>query len=75
MPALGRPFDPARMRVVDVELTDRVEAGTVLEVRRAGYRRGDELLRPAEVRAARPPPGSASDPQDTTVEEGYRDQE
>jgi len=55
IPAVGRPFDPQRMRAVAVEETDRVERGTVVEVFRAGYTLRGTLHRSADVKVARPP--------------------
>ena len=51
----GRPFDPRRMKAVDVEETDRAAEGTVLSVYRMGYEWNGELFRPAQVRVARRP--------------------
>jgi molecular chaperone GrpE len=50
IPAQGRPFDPSRMRAVEAARPDEGEPGSVVEVVRAGWIRGDEILRPAEVR-------------------------
>jgi molecular chaperone GrpE len=50
IPALGRPFDPARMRAVEAARPDEGEPGRVVEVVRAGFFHGDGILRPAEVR-------------------------
>ncbi|MCG6859716.1 MAG: nucleotide exchange factor GrpE [Chromatiaceae bacterium] len=36
-------------RVVETQATDEVEEGTILAVVRTGYRRGEQILRPAEV--------------------------
>jgi molecular chaperone GrpE len=49
----GMRFDARTMSAVDLEETDRVPQGTVLEVYRPGYRWESEVLRPAEVKVAR----------------------
>ena len=51
----GRAFDPHSMRSVETEARSDVPAGQVLEVVRAGYRRGERVLRVAEVRVATAP--------------------
>lgn len=51
----GRPFDPHLMNAADVERTERVPQGTVLETFRAGYCCGEEVLRTAQVKVARAP--------------------
>jgi len=48
----GVPFDPEIHEAAVVTKTDRVTAGTVLEVMRVGYMLGGELVRPALVRVA-----------------------
>lgn len=58
--ALGESFDPRRMRAVDTEPRDDVPAGQVVEVVRRGYRHGERVLRPAEVRTAVPSDRAAS---------------
>ena len=47
----GEPFDPAWHEAVHVVAADAlgVEAGTVVEVVRPGYRKGEQLFRPARV--------------------------
>lgn len=50
---VGVPFDPALHEAIGtVPATDRVP-GTIADEAQAGYRLGDELLRPARVRVAR----------------------
>jgi molecular chaperone GrpE len=51
--ALGEPFDPGRHEAVGSEESDEAGPGTVTAEVRRGYRWGDELLRPAQVRVAR----------------------
>ncbi len=48
----GQDFDPNSMRAVETKERDDVPPGRVLEVVRPGYRRGDTILRVAEVRTA-----------------------
>jgi hypothetical protein len=52
--AEGRVFDPLRMTAVDIEETDVVPEGTVVEVYRNGYEWNDEVYRAAQVKVARP---------------------
>jgi hypothetical protein len=52
--AEGRIFDPRRMTAVDIEETDAVPEGTVVEVYRNGYEWNDEVYRAAQVKVARP---------------------
>jgi len=47
----GLMFDPSRMRAVERAEANEGKPGTVVEVLRAGWLLGDEVLRPAEVRA------------------------
>jgi molecular chaperone GrpE len=49
--AQGAPFDPAWHEAVHVVPAGAlgVEPGTVVQVVRSGYRRGERLLRPAQV--------------------------
>jgi molecular chaperone GrpE len=49
------PFDPDRMKAVDVADTTDVPSGTVLEVYRAGYEWHGQVYRLAEVKVARSP--------------------
>ena len=53
MDCLGRPFDPATMKAVDIDAEADAEAGTVLEIYRPGYWWNDTVYRPAEVKVAR----------------------
>lgn len=50
LPAAGRRFDPERMRAVEKAEAEEGPPGTVVEVVRAGWLCGADLLRPAEVR-------------------------
>lgn len=38
-----------RCKVIETQATDAAEEGSILAVVRAGYRRGEQILRPAEV--------------------------
>lgn len=60
----GPAFDPRVHEVVGTRAADAdAPAGTVAAVRRAGYRVGDRLLRPAQVTlAVVPAPGPAPEP-------------
>ncbi len=50
---LGRPFDPSVAEAVVTSPAETpAEAGAVLEEVRAGYRLGERILRPAQVRVA-----------------------
>jgi molecular chaperone GrpE len=49
----GEPFDPERHEATSVVARDDVPDRTVVDVHRAGYARGDKLLRPAQVVVAR----------------------
>jgi molecular chaperone GrpE len=51
----GERFDPTRHEVVEVRPSDEAPDGTVVDVLRSGYARGDRVLRPAEVAVARAP--------------------
>lgn len=46
-------FDPFFMNVVDIEETDEVPDGTVLEVYKTGYMSGNEVFCPAKVKVSR----------------------
>jgi molecular chaperone GrpE len=50
---VGLPFDPVRMRADDVEETQDVPDGTVLEIYRAGYEARGEVFQAARVKVAR----------------------
>lgn len=45
----GEPFDPHRHEAVAQQPVDGAQSGTIVEVYQAGYRIGDDLLRPAKV--------------------------
>jgi molecular chaperone GrpE len=49
----GERFDPERHEAVAARPSDEYPDGTILEVVRAGYERGDHVLRPARVVVAR----------------------
>lgn len=49
----GRTFDPQCMAAVEIERTDFVPEGTVVEVYRNGYEWEGEVYRPAQVKVAR----------------------
>ncbi|MBW1697384.1 MAG: nucleotide exchange factor GrpE [Deltaproteobacteria bacterium] len=49
----GKPFDPQFMTAVDIEETDEVPDGTVMEVYQTGYIHGDQIVKPAQVKVAR----------------------
>jgi len=51
----GQIFDPQRMTAVDIEETDSVAQGTVVEVYRDGYEWNGEVYRTAQVKVARNP--------------------
>jgi molecular chaperone GrpE len=54
--ALGRPFDPHVHDAISYEPSAMYEPGTVMRELRRGWRLGGELIRPAEVVVAAPPP-------------------
>lgn len=56
--ALGKPFDPATMKAVEVDPSPDAAEGTVTEELRPGYVWENRVLRPAEVRVARHGKGS-----------------
>lgn len=53
--SVGKPFDPAVHEAVAVWETADVSDETVSDELRKGYMQGSEVLRPAQVRVARPP--------------------
>lgn len=55
--ALGQPFDPWQHEAVDYVPTTNHKEGEVIEVIRQGYKLGDKVIRPAQVRVARELPG------------------
>lgn len=50
---LGAQFDPCEHEAMAQQPVDGAESGTVAQVYQAGYRMGEELLRPARVLVAR----------------------
>lgn len=50
---IGRPFDPAAMKAVDIDEASEAGDGTVVEIYRPGYWRDESVYRPAEVKVAR----------------------
>ena len=54
----GDRFDPALHEAISVRESDEVPDRTVLDVARSGYRRGDRVLRPAQVVVSRSGEGS-----------------
>jgi molecular chaperone GrpE len=55
--APGEPFDPEHHEAVGVVETTDVPDRAILDVARAGYALGDQVLRPAQVVVARAPSG------------------
>jgi molecular chaperone GrpE len=53
--ATGDRFDPALHEAVAAQESDEVPEGSVAEVARSGYRRGERVLRPAQVVVSRRP--------------------
>ena len=53
--AVGQVFDPHVHEAVTTEATDKHEENTVIEEFQRGYRIGDRLLRPAQVKVASSP--------------------
>jgi molecular chaperone GrpE len=51
--AEGDRFDPELHEAISVRESDEVPDRTVLDVARSGYRRGDRVLRPAQVAVSR----------------------
>lgn len=49
----GQPFDPSLHEAFGTVKTDQCEPGVVVDVARQGYRWGNQVLRPAQVRVAR----------------------
>jgi len=47
--ALGEPFDPNQHEAIAQRPSAEAPSGTVIEVYQAGYRMGDQILRPARV--------------------------
>jgi hypothetical protein len=55
MVCVGQMFDPRRMNAIEIEETDSVPEGTVVEVYRNGYEWDGGIYRSAQVKVARPP--------------------
>lgn len=53
---VGQPLDPSQHQAVMQEPTAAQPPMTVLQVFSHGWRRGDRVLRPAQVKVAAPPP-------------------
>lgn len=53
--SVGQTFDPHLHEAVTIEPTDEHEENTVIEEFQRGYKLGDRLLRPAQVKVARSP--------------------
>jgi len=51
--AAGDRFDPELHEAISVQESDEVADRTVLDVARSGYRRGERMLRPAQVVVSR----------------------
>jgi molecular chaperone GrpE len=51
----GERFDPERHEAVGVVPSENLPPGTIVDVARSGYVAGSRVLRPAQVRVARPP--------------------
>jgi molecular chaperone GrpE len=51
--AAGERFDPELHEAISVRASDEVPDRTVLDVARSGYRRGERVLRPAQVVVSR----------------------
>ena len=49
----GERFDPESHEAISVRESDEVPDGTVVDVARSGYRRGERVLRPAQVVVSR----------------------
>jgi molecular chaperone GrpE len=56
--AVGERFDPELHEAISVRESDEVPDRTVLDVARSGYRRGERVLRPAQVVVSRGGGGS-----------------
>ncbi|MFN8476036.1 MAG: nucleotide exchange factor GrpE [Anaerolineae bacterium] len=52
MDPTGQEFDPATDEAIDAVPMPDVPSGTVIEVLRPGYKYGDQILRPAQVRVS-----------------------
>jgi molecular chaperone GrpE len=59
--AVGEAFDPELHEAISVRESDEVPDRTVLDVARSGYRRGERVLRPAQVVVSRDGAGSGGE--------------
>jgi molecular chaperone GrpE len=59
--AVGEAFDPELHEAIAVRESDEVPDRTVLDVARSGYRRGERVLRPAQVVVSRDGAGSGGE--------------
>lgn len=59
--AAGERFDPELHEAISVRESDEVPDRTVLDVARSGYRRGERVLRPAQVVVSRDGGGEGED--------------
>ena len=50
---MGERFDPESHEAISVQESDEVPDRSVLDVARSGYRRGERVLRPAQVVVSR----------------------
>ncbi len=66
--SVGEAFDPTVHDAVSRDEDPDVEAPTVSEEFRAGYRMGERLLRPASVRVTTPPDGPADEAEPASPE-------
>lgn len=66
--AAGDPFDPELHEAISVQESDEVPERTVLDVARSGYRRGERVLRPAQVVVSRN--GGSAEPEQEPSREG-----
>src|SRR2546430_1500318 len=65
IPCQGRPFDPRYMQAVDLEETNQVPEGTVVEVYRVGYEWKGQTFRLAQVKVSRSAAGPAAGEQES----------
>lgn len=66
--AAGDRFDPELHEAISVQESDEAPGRTVLDVARSGYRRGDRVLRPAQVVVSRD--GGSPEPEQQPRGEG-----
>ncbi len=59
--AVGQGFDPSFHDSIQYEVSDQYDAGTVMAEVQAGYRMGDDLLRPSMVMVSRGPAAPEAD--------------